>query len=233
MKKALLILGCVGMISGASAQISLDNPPATVYGGYDDLLIEAHFDVMNTGGSSVDVHLYREEINVVSGSQNSFCWGVNCYPPFVDQSTESATITAGGAETTFKGDYKPNGNSGVTTVRYCWFVEGDSANTLTCTDISFDATFAQSIEGVDYENQVSEAYPNPANSIASVNYNVRSNNAQLVLHNMLGAEVATQQLSGLQGVAVMNVSGLENGVYFYSLVVDDQVVSTQRLVVQR
>lgn len=232
MKKALLIIALAGTVTfGAQAQIQPDNPPAVVYGGFNDNLIEAHFDVLNSGSTDIDVHCYREEMNLVTGSQNSFCWGPNCYPPFVDQSTEVATIVGNGTDGTFKGDYKPQGNSGISTIKYCWFVEGDSANTLTCTTIDFDATFAQSVGENAYNNQVSAAYPNPAKTIVSMNYNVHSDNAQIVLHNMLGAKVEEYQLGGLQGVAVMNVEELENGVYFYSLVVDEKVISTQKLVV--
>jgi hypothetical protein len=48
---------------------------------------------------------------------------------------------------------------------------------------------------------------------------------------MLGAVVRTEAVSEIQGTVKMDVSTLENGVYFTSMEVDGKQVATKRLVV--
>jgi hypothetical protein len=53
----------------------------------------------------------------------------------------------------------------------------------------------------------------------------------MVVYNMLGAVVKTENITDASGAVRMDVSTLENGVYFTSLEVAGKQVSTKRLVV--
>src|SRR5688500_17855019 len=98
MKKTLLtVLGSLFMFA-AQAQLSLqlNNPPATVYVGYTQSIISATFSVTNTGTQPLNIHVARYALSEVPGSENNFCWGVNCYPPNVSVSPDFETIAPGG-----------------------------------------------------------------------------------------------------------------------------------------
>ena len=231
MKRTLLALASVLMISGASAQIQMDNPPATVYGGYTQTSLDLHFNVINGNGSTMDIQMRRNVTSEVSGTYNSFCWGVNCYPPSVDVSSSAVSLGSGASESSFVAYYNPDGNPGITTVEYCWYEDGNQASTEVCTSVDYDASFANGIDNKDFVNEVSVAYPNPADNSTSLNYHVRGNRAELVVNDMLGARVLSERLTGQNGVAILNTSNLKNGVYFYSLFVDGEVVATRKLVV--
>ncbi len=232
MKKALLLFSFIGLFAaGTTAQITLDNPPSVVFGGYTYADMEAHFSVINVSSASLNVHVFRNEISVVPNTSNYFCFGVWCYPGFVDHSTNTTPIGSYATDTTFIAHYAPSGQAGISTIEYCFYDIADSVGSMTCTTIDWDATYAVGIGEIDAKNQLSEAYPSPASSLVNFKYSVGSRDAKIMLYNVLGAEVAEHTLPGLQGVVVVPVSELENGVYFYALVVDGKVETTRKLVV--
>ncbi|MCB2407245.1 T9SS type A sorting domain-containing protein [Hymenobacter lucidus] len=79
-------------------------------------------------------------------------------------------------------------------------------------------------------------YPNPSKGMVMVSFGQKvSEPYKLRLSNIIGREVRTitlkPELMEAEGVPV-NLSDLPAGVYFYSLLVNDKVVSTKRLVLQ-
>ena len=79
---------------------------------------------------------------------------------------------------------------------------------------------------------LSNAYPNPATSIATINYNLPSlNNGHVYLYNLLGVLVKDIALTNLQSMVVISTSDLSAGVYTYTLVNEGKFVSANRLVV--
>src|SRR5687768_6401808 len=165
MKKTLLALFAAFSVSAAIAQTStlqIQNAPATVYGGYTQAMpLAANFPIVNTGTQAVDVKVARKVISAVSGSENNFCWGVNCYPPFVSVSPDAETIPAAGSNNTFIGDYTPNGMPGITTIRYSFFKTTGSPDSVHVT-IRFDASAAVMGSRKDLNNNtVKIDQPNP------------------------------------------------------------------------
>lgn len=71
------------------------------------------------------------------------------------------------------------------------------------------------------------AYPNPATSQVSINYNL-VRNGRLSVYNMLGNEVYSLDLSAGEGTAQINVSSLPKGVYVYGI----QGSAMKRLVIK-
>ena len=59
----------------------------------------------------------------------------------------------------------------------------------------------------------------------------KSNDAWFVLRNMLGATALKINLSGTSGIIKMPAADLNPGIYFYSLIVDNVVASTNKLVI--
>lgn len=77
-------------------------------------------------------------------------------------------------------------------------------------------------------------YPNPAGSIAFIDYNIASNtkDAKIVIYNILGAVSKEVELTKDEGRIEINTSNLNPGVYFYSLQIDGVKESTKRLVIK-
>ena len=142
MKKTLLFLLMIFnflWINNLFCQsIELQNPPSVVTGPASSVLLEALFGVKNISASAKNIKVTRTVISEVSGSENNVCWGPTCYPPFVNTTATSVNITPDETNTTFKGDYKSNGLTGSSVIKYCFFDENNTADEK-CTTIEYIA----------------------------------------------------------------------------------------------
>lgn len=78
-------------------------------------------------------------------------------------------------------------------------------------------------------------YPNPSKGQVTLQISQRpGQDVKLRLNNVIGQEVRTVALKPelLAAGQVINIADLPSGVYFYSLLVNDKIMSTKRLVLQ-
>jgi translation initiation factor 2B subunit (eIF-2B alpha/beta/delta family) len=82
--------------------------------------------------------------------------------------------------------------------------------------------------------QLSEVIPNPVKGSASIQYSVPegSRRAQLLITDALGRSIRQVSLS-TSGVVNIDVSALANGIYNYSLIVDNKTMVTKKMTVVR
>ncbi len=87
-----------------------------------------------------------------------------------------------------------------------------------------------------YSNEklwVSNAYPNPADDVAEVDYQFSgATEAKLVLLNVLGAPIAEYELERNERKVRIGTRLLDTGYYLYQLSVDGKKVATKRLLVR-
>ena len=79
----------------------------------------------------------------------------------------------------------------------------------------------------------SNAYPNPANSVAYFDYSLPAEvqEAKLVISNLLGAVVETINVAGNNNRLMVNTSNFKNGLYICSMEVQNNVVMTRKMIV--
>lgn len=80
------------------------------------------------------------------------------------------------------------------------------------------------------------AYPNPTRGVTTLSLSqVGNDNYKIRISNTIGKIVQTIDLKDLDNVTEisLNLSHLPSGVYFYSLLVNEKMVETKRLVLQR
>jgi len=206
-----------------------------VWGSVDAGILQGEGTVENTNGASaVDVRVKRITVDTVPGSQNYFCWE-QCYEPPTSISPTAMSIAPGQRIDQFYADYKPNGNPGISTLIYCFYNDANEADSV-CTTVRFSAS-PVGIQDVFLGNQsgISESYPNPAKSVAKINYALSAgwNKAELMVYSMLGAQVRKINLLEDQGTLKLNVSDLPSGMYFYTLMVDDKSIATKKMLVTK
>ena len=82
-------------------------------------------------------------------------------------------------------------------------------------------------------NEILEIHPNPAKSATALNYSLKHNVnfGELVVRNMLGSAVYRSDLRGTTGQVIIPVEQFNNGMYFCTMIVDNKVYATKRLVV--
>ena len=201
----------------------------------DSYEIQFDLDIINTTDADINVVAQMEDLTGIG--MTYLCWG-NCYMPGILEAQN--TVTAGG-EGVFNGHVMfMDANSGEvlpvgTEVKmvYTFFDERNPEQTYT-----FNVNFKYQPESIVDYNSVdvfSNAYPNPANNTVSFDYNMPYdvNSASVAIYNMMGQEVVRQNLNLGGSRADINVSDLNEGVYFYSLIVNNQTVKTNKFVVSR
>lgn len=89
---------------------------------------------------------------------------------------------------------------------------------------------------VNHQINISFMYPNPATHYGEFAYKMpteASAKAEISLHNILGSEVGRFGLVNNENILRINFKDLDAGVYFYTLVLDDQTIVTKKFVVRK
>jgi hypothetical protein len=75
-------------------------------------------------------------------------------------------------------------------------------------------------------------YPNPNNGTMVLDYDLGNYaNAKVNLFDITGKIISTYKLSDNKGILQMNEQSLNNGIYFYSILVNDKTIKTDKIVI--
>jgi hypothetical protein len=131
--------------------ISTDKPIATTVFG------EA-IQVKNASNSDQHIKVYREELEMVEGSESQICWGSYCYSAAVTSSIESLVVSPDSFEETFKAYYLPNESYGQSDIKFTFLdtLTGDETVIITRFQVLDLSIPVFKIEDVS-------VYPNPFN----------------------------------------------------------------------
>lgn len=101
--------------------------------------------------------------------------------------------------------------------------------------LSYLSGFGQAIEKKNSKptTYFSEVYPNPASNNFSFQYTIDSETADVFVYNILGDKVATAKLIHNGQRFEMNVQNLENGMYFFTILIDNKIVKTTKFIIYR
>jgi hypothetical protein len=238
-KTVLFVLFTISIFSyGFSQSLALADSSGPVvnnstiyhYGHVSDAEILSYMFVKNTTSATIGVKVKKVEINLVSGSVNSFCWGL-CFAPNVYISPDPININAHATDSTdFSGHYTPSGNEGVSTIRYVFFNTTNTSDSV-CVNIIYDA-YPDGIANQTTKNSLSGAYPNPANNTVNFDYSLNSvNDGSVVIRNLPGIVVKKANLKSTESKVSIFTGDLPEGIYFYSLEINGKSLSTKKLVI--
>jgi len=238
MKKTLLYLALLANLS-AQAQITLwdaegndiSNSEITVSGDPADFETIARAHVKNESETNYTIIVNSEVVTSVEGMQYALCWGLCLNPSTSGQTSGSQALQAGQTDQeSFSGHCYPSNNQGTSQLKYTFTAtEWDGEVTLTVNyEISTRASVGQLGLG-----GVSAPYPNPAQDFTAFRHNIPAGkDARVRIFNALGVEVRNVRLQGA-GTTQVQTNDLAPGIYFYSVVVNGQAVSTSKLMVRR
>lgn len=197
--------------------------------------LEVAWAMQNMSANSLSVRCRREIISAVPGSTNYFCWGV-CFQESTDVSPVGVAVPMAAEQTnnSFFGHYKPNGNAGQSTIRYCFFDNNNPTDEF-CETVTYCVDVANCIVGVE-ENagaKLEAVSPNPTSGMTVLRYTLpsASKSAQVVVYSITGALVKSESLISRQGMVVFDAGELGAGVYLIGVSVDGQPGAMQKLVV--
>ncbi len=232
MTKNLLVLTtlCFAFTLSIIAQSSLTKYDAsTIIYGNDTTLQHANVKIINTGSDTVNIKVSMDNFLANSNHVTYFCWGTNCYQPTIFVSSDAVTLAPNDTAASFIGYLHPSGVSAVSQVTYNFFNVADESDSVSATFI-YDFTIG--VDELSNKVSVSNAYPNPANNLTRISYDlISSRNAKLVFYNLLGSIVYETPLTDNKGTLIVNTSGLKSGIYYYSIVTDGKNIASKKLVI--
>lgn len=232
-----LMLALMGYVSAQSFQVEQDGVAVaegqTVVCTYVEEwgeYVEA-FHVRNLSSSNMSIVTTIEPTQELDGADVYFCWG-SCNLPGVYESRPVEVPAATLSNEDLSVHVLFNDAVGCILVKVNVFNADDPTDKLT-----FVVQFANDGTGFA-ENpaqcNMSHAYPNPASSMVRFNYDLSSaSNAAVTVYNLLGQEVMSERLNGLQGQVAFSVADLNEGIYFCNLMVNGQVMKTEKFIVKK
>ena len=192
------------------------------------------FNVKNTTSSAITVKVKKRLISNAGNDIITFCVGVNCYPA---TTTLSAAVAVSANQTLANGfltDFTASNVANTAKVIYTIYNANATNDSVTVT-INYNILAIAGIKTYQTAYNVSNISPNPASNSVSIAYDFKNSNqaATLKIYNMLGALVKTVTMDASDNTVKADVSSLDEGAYFYSVILGGKVVKTSRLIISR
>lgn len=183
----------------------------------------------NISGGDLSYYVRFDEMNLAEGAMVQMCFDGSCL-----SETTSPLKQIGAGETVRNFDlsyiYETTDLS-----RFKVKFLGEDYSELQ----SFDVTYsAQELSAPRVEKNLAlslSASPIPASTYTTIKYAIPAQyrSADVIVRNTLGSIVNKYSVpTGKTGKLNVNVSNLNSGIYFYSIVADGKVLSTKKLVVK-
>ena len=194
--------------------------------------IHGKIKVHNHSPAGTSLIAFRQPAFLVDGSVNWMWFGGVEYPATVD-TTGVVSIPAATTDESFEFFYDADGNPGTSQIIYV-FLDPTLPSNYALWWVHFDAEATGISDELLANTTFSPAYPNPASNYVSFNYDIPAevNQAEIMITNLLGAVVYEGSLSGLTGTKRIDVSNLTGGIYFATLKLDNEVATSQKILVQ-
>lgn len=243
MKKTLLsliIVLVIGFSVQAQSLVIKDKTGAVVTGQtIDEFCIPGAgmhaigLDVYNVSDLRKNVMVRKIEHSLIADSEVYFCWA-SCYPSFVFESPEPILVEAGAFSTNFTGDVSYGSTQGTISATFVFFDMDNAVDSSFVTINFIVGTLGIPVNKVALSS-LSNAYPNPASSASYVDYKLPKSavGASLRINSLLGVTIQDIPLDRSEGKATIDVSKLKEGIYFYSLIVNNSITQTRKFVVKR
>jgi hypothetical protein len=205
---------------------------------------ETLLSLVNKTSSTVNFQVNRTILNGAMPDDSCaslyFCTGSLCYPPnsSITWTPNNAGATIGANQTLadaagISAHYEvcPDHCRDLYVLYRVYKVDAGSKDTAYVT-IKYTCTSGIA-EEVAASAFISDAYPNPVSSDFSVNYHMNSAaKSEITITDVLGKKVKEVKLTEKEGTVTINTSQLREGIYFYSLVVNNHVTATRKIVVR-
>jgi len=193
--------------------------------------MDVYLNIINNTDQTLNIYVRRIINSSVASSANSFCWGI-CYPIETDTSLNPVEITPG-HNAQFSGDYSPNTNPGLTSITYEFYDDRTGGATVTA-QVTVNYHLSPSGLGNEIKSfNISPAFPNPTSNSTSIEYTIPAGNiGKIIVRNLVGNIVREVILDKPEGKAVINTNDLKDGIYFYSVLLNNKTEVTRKLVIR-
>jgi len=200
------------------------------------------FNVYNYSVQAINIGVSREEVAIVNGTEELFCWADSCsskalagtnslidFPKTISVPSKDSVIGAN----VFKMKLYPNDNRGTAIYKYNFYDFNDLSNTSTIY-IKYNLEAATGVGENNIANSDFIVYPNPAKDKLFLSYtNARVlRNHVIVIQDLLGNVVIRKNVNDLTKDLAINLTGIESGIYFITLSDENNSRLTKKLIVK-
>lgn len=203
------------MINGTTQNIQVD------YYGYN-----IYMHATNTSGAAANWKFRRIILNSSATFSDQLCDNNLCFSCSGNDYTTPSPVAVPAGDSSL---FKPVLNfldGGTATIRYIILDADNSDAPIDSVDFAINSSVG--IEEIDISLS---AYPNPASDDFFINFSGNEGmNFNVVMYNVLGEEVMRRTV--VNGVNKLNVADLNNGVYFYSITNNNEIIETKKLIVK-
>jgi len=174
--------------------------------------------------------------NIGSSQNIKLCMGEQCYDPRKDMGKIKLNLKPGEVVTDLYIEF----SLGITETRGTFDLHFSNPEN------NRDAFIIEAVYNVSNPNadggevnhkdiSIGSVYPNPSNRVAHLDYKLKNKNARVrvVVNSFIGNPVYDFVLDPTQETLSINVSELNPGIYFYTVIVDNKNIVTKKLVVKR
>ena len=185
----------------------------------------------------VDPYNYPFELGA-EGSYEKFCWGTTCYNYGTDESSSNSSflvsIPQNQTDSSFIAYFYPNGVTGTSTIEYCFHPVGNE-NVGSCETITYVAFSSSGIyEELSRESSLSTAYPNPIENIGRIDYTIPAGTfGEIIARDITGKAVFRFSSLSSKGTVTIDASEFAPGLYFTTLEINGNAITTKRFVVAK
>jgi hypothetical protein len=189
--------------------------------------------ITNQSMATKPVLVKRQVLTVPNGSENQFCWSIQCYSPAANQATDTVDIAAADTDGSFYSYFFPGGSNGIWTIRYVFF-DALNPNDSVHVTINFDVSGGNT--SVQNQNAFASIPVGPVPANQFVGFQTSALNLQgsesLRIFDLSGKTVLLQPLKKEQAQVHISTSQVKSGLYLWSIQRGNQSLGSGRLIVQ-
>ena len=235
MKKGILFFLLLIASSWCQAQSFQLSSYAISITGDRDSLLHATAVLHNVSNNTIDVRVDKSINNITPPQYSYFCWAGQCYNQATTSSPFTTTMAPGDSSVPgpagFIAYLNPSSAVGTADVTYCFYDDLNAGDSI-CITFNYNAIVTGIRELMASGVALTTPFPNPANAYAQIGLNLASvKNAKLVIYNMLGSVVREIKVTDKQKLVTFSTTDFKNGIYLYSLINDDKVIASKKLVI--
>ncbi len=206
--------------------VDISGTTYTVNGVVSDGLDYFYAHVQNVSGQSIQTLVCQHVVYENGLATNTFCFGPHCYSS--DTANFPVTVNAGYIDSTFDATIYI-ASAGISQITYTFWDKNNPSDNVSVT-VTYD--IATSIEFNNFSsNYLSKPYPIPASNYVYFDCNL-DKEAQIVIYDITGKTVLKKTINSDQNKIEIPIKGFNPGIYYYSLIMDEKKIKTDKIIIK-
>jgi len=235
MKKTIILLFVIAITGNLFSQslkvldtnnVDISGTEITINGTASQGTAYFYAHIQNISSNDIQTLVCKQVIYENGLAGNSFCYGPHCYSS--DTSNFPVTINAGDIDSSFDATIII-ASAGVSQIIYTFWDKNNSSDNVSVT-VNYD--IATSIKLNDAQaNYLSKPYPIPALNDIYFDYHIDSP-AEINIYDITGKTILKKLLNTSQNKMGISIKNFKPGIYYYSLIMGDKKIKTDKFIVK-